>query len=68
MVPGAKIWRPRYLIRRRKRRNDGRYAWGFGARIGYWPCMRGPNIALDFAIWQIYVWIGWHECMGPKEK
>lgn len=65
---GAKIWRPRYIKRRTKQRKDGKYAWSFGARIGYWPCMRAPNMRIDFSIWQIYVWCGWHECMGPEEK
>jgi hypothetical protein len=45
-------------IRRQRQREDGRYVWGFGARLGYWPCLRAPFIRFDVATWIIEVWYG----------
>jgi hypothetical protein len=46
----------RWHIRPTKKRNDGRFVFALGARIGYWPCVEAPfvEIALGrcmFALW-----------------
>lgn len=37
---------------------SGQHAYAFGARIGYWPCLRAPFVVLDIAKWRAEVWYG----------
>lgn len=53
------LWRPRGLIRRTKQREDGRHAQSFGARVGYWPCLRAPFISLYFGSRVFEAWVGY---------
>lgn len=52
-------WRPRHMFRRHKQNAEGHYAWGFGARIGYWPCLRAPYLTIDYGTRAIDLWVGW---------
>lgn len=47
-----------FEIHRNKQSPTRRYAWAFGMRLGYWPCVRGPFVQLSFAIWVMSFWIG----------
>lgn len=48
----------RYINRRSRTSDDGRHAWAFGMRVGYWPCLKGPFVNIEFAIWRIDIWYG----------
>ena len=32
---------------------------GFGIRIGYWPCRKGPYLQCTFLFWHLEVWHGY---------
>jgi hypothetical protein len=48
----------RFFIERTKRSPEGRHAHGYGLRIGYWPCVKGPYLQVAFAIWRADLWHG----------
>lgn len=50
--------RLRLQSRQLKRRPDGARAFGFGVRIGYWPCLLAPYLQLTVLFWQIDLWHG----------
>lgn len=53
-------WRPRWMTRRTKQRpEDGKYAQSFGARVGYWPCLRAPFVSIYAGSRVFEVWVGW---------
>lgn len=48
----------RWKITRNKARYDGVISIGFGQRIGYWPCLRGPFFTVSFLFWRVHLWYG----------
>ncbi len=36
----------------------GRPSWGFGLRVGYWPCLRGPYLQIALGTRRLDVWHG----------
>ncbi len=36
----------------------GKHALGYGARVGYWPCLRGPYVQLAWGTRRLDVWFG----------
>lgn len=36
----------------------GRSVISFGARIGYWPCLKAPFVSVTFWKWNFDVWHG----------
>lgn len=53
-------WRPRWMTRRTNvRPSDGKHAQSFGARVGYWPCLRAPFVSFYVGSRVFEVWIGW---------
>jgi hypothetical protein len=49
--------RLRWGIRKGAKGETG-YALGYGVRIGYWPCLRGPYVQLAFHCWRLELWYG----------
>ena len=43
-------------VGRNKQSPEGIYAKAFGARVGYWPCVRSPFVQVSFWIWRVSVW------------
>jgi hypothetical protein len=48
----------RTMIRDNKRSPDGRPSIGFGARVGFWPCLEAPYLQVAFHRWRIEMWFG----------
>lgn len=44
--------------RRSKRSPKQRHAQSFGVRVGYWPCLGGPFLAIDVASHRWDLWYG----------
>jgi hypothetical protein len=44
--------------RRSKQSPTGRHAQSLGIRVGYWPCLRAPFIALDLGSHRFDLWFG----------
>lgn len=57
-ITGTWQWRPRAGWDELKRSKDGRRMWAFGARVGYWPCVKAPHITVSFLFWRVDVWCG----------
>lgn len=49
-------------------RNDERgvAALAFGFRFGWWPCYRGPFVALAVGPVSLDLWWGWPSTGGPR--
>lgn len=48
-----------HLARRLSRKSpEGRHAWSFGLRVGYWPCLLAPYVAVDFGKHRLEAWYG----------
>ena len=37
---------------------SGVQSWGFGLRVGYWPCLRACYVQATIAAWHFDVWFG----------
>jgi hypothetical protein len=48
----------RAAIRAGKRNAAGKYALGYGLRVGYWPCLEAPYVQVAFHRWRIEAWFG----------
>ena len=45
-------------LRENKHSQDGRCAMGFGARVGYWPCLKAPFFQIEMLFWNFSLWYG----------
>lgn len=43
---------------RNKQSPKGKTAWGFGLRVGYWPCLGAPYLQLAVALWRLDLYWG----------
>ncbi len=49
---------------------DGKHAFELGAKVGYWPCLRGPFISIQLGFRRLDFWCGlpsyWKEGAPPS--
>lgn len=50
--------RLRWQVRRSRQSKGGRYAQSIGVRLGYWPCLKAPFVALDLGSVRVDIWFG----------
>lgn len=46
-------------VRRNIESPEGVPVHAYGARAGYWPCIKGWFVQITFAIWRIEIWYGY---------
>lgn len=47
-----------FLSRLTSTNYEGKHAFGFGFRFGYWPCLRGPFVQLALGKRIVSIWYG----------
>lgn len=52
------VERFRWMVYRNRRSPDGHPVWAFGLRVGYWPCLKGPFIAVAVGTVSLDFWHG----------
>lgn len=50
--------RLRVQHRRSRVSATGKHAFSIGLRLGYWPCLGGPFVALDLGTHRLEAWYG----------
>lgn len=48
----------RWHVRRNKESPEHQPSIGFGLRLGWWPCLRGPYLQVAFLYWRLDMWHG----------
>lgn len=46
----------------------GAQSFGFGARVGYWPCLRAPYVQFTLLFWHFDVWFGDESYKATRDK
>lgn len=48
---------------------EGKLAFEFGVKLGYWPCLKGPFVSVALGYRRVDAWIGlppfWQEGQAP---
>lgn len=60
--------RLRTMHRRSKTNRYGEHALGFGIRVGYWPCLHAPFIAVDWMSHRWEIWYGAPSYLTEEER
>lgn len=55
------------MVRSQRKRQDGRLVWAFGARVGYWPCLKALFIRFDLGPIIAEAWVGWPTYLVARE-
>jgi len=53
---------------RTSKERDGRFALGYGLRVGYWPCLKAPFLQVAFYRWRVEVWHGLPSYQDDERK
>lgn len=58
----------RCMIYHNRRSPEGQPTLAFGLRVGYWPCLKGPFIALAAGPVSLDVWYGLPASQGKRDN
>lgn len=52
-------------MRKLRTKSERREVWSLGVRFGYWPCVKGPFIQINFGHYYRSFWFGLPEQKEP---
>lgn len=49
----------RYMLGKTRTNTAGKHVVCLGARLEYWPCLKGPFFSIEVGIYRIDIWYGY---------